>query len=201
MVEGRYGHGRCLLMATGATAAWSNLPVTPLFLPLMTNVVHALAGEASVVAPLRPGSARQFVFPGRKGLAAVDVTDPEGRTNRVEVDPSEGVPVFRNTYQTGVYSYRIEGEGTGEVGYFAVNPAPEESDLQTITPAELRSRFPGLSLHFAGSPEELEDVVAGIRQPYRFGAAVFWVLLFVVVAEGLLANRVTANISSSREEE
>jgi len=198
-IEGRYGHGRCVLIVTGATAAWSNFPVTTLFLPLMANTVHYLVGEASQMVPLHPGVPRRFVFPARQGPVAVDVTDPAGRTTHLAAAASDQEMVFRDTYQTGIYRFRT-GESPVESGYFAVNPEPEESDLRAIEPDELRGRLPQFELYFPGSLDELETVVAGLRQPYQLGAIMFWMLLLVAISEGILANRVTANIRTSKEQ-
>lgn len=198
LVEGNYGQGRCLLVATSATASWSNLPVTSLFLPLVSTSVHYLVGEARQIAPLRPGVPKRFVTPAAGGPVSLEVTDPTGRTTRVGREAGTGELLYRDTYQVGVYRYRTTGPPP-ESGHFAVNPEPEESDLRRIDLQPLRGRFPQFDLHLANTPTELSTVMARLRQPHQLGAVFFWLLLMVAATEGVLANRLSARLQAGKE--
>jgi hypothetical protein len=198
LVEKQYGRGRCLLVVTSATASWSNFPVTSLFLPLMTTAVHYLVGEARQTAALTPGVPKRFLFPTTQGPVSVEVTDPTGRTTRVNDETGTRELVFPDTYQVGVYRYQTTGPSP-ESGCFAVNPQPEESDLRRIEVAALAQRFPQFAFHLANSPAELDKVMARLHQPYQLGTFFFWALLLVAAVEGLLANRVSANLQTDKE--
>lgn len=198
LVEGTCGQGRCLLVVTPPTASWSNLPVTPLFLPLVSTAVHYLAGEARQVAPLRPGVPKRFFFPTAEGPVSVEVTDPAGRTTRLSGQAGTQELLYRDTYQVGVYRYTVAGP-TPRTGYFAVNPEPEESDLRRADPDALAERFPRFAFHLARSPAELDTVMARLHQPYQLSTIFFWLLLVVAAAEGILANLVSAQRGDSKE--
>jgi hypothetical protein len=198
LVEKPYGRGRCLLVVTSATASWGNFPVTSLFLPLMTTAVHYLVGEARQTTALTPGAPKRFLFPAAQGPVSVEVTDPTGRTTRVNAEAGTGELLFPDTYEVGVYRYQTSGPSP-ESGCFAVNPQPEESDLRRIELEALARRFPQFAFHLANSPADLDKVMARLHQPYQLGSLFFWALLLVAVAEGLLANRVSANLQTDRE--
>ena len=199
LVEKQYGRGRCLLVVTSATASWSNFPVTSLFLPLMTTAVHYLVGEARQTTALAPGVPKRFLFPAAQGPVSVEVTDPTGRTTRVSDEAGTGELLFADTYQVGVYRYQTSGPSP-ESGYFAVNPQPEESDLRRTEVEALSKSFPQFAFHFAASPDELDKVMARLHQPYQLGTFFFWALLAVAAVEGLLSNRVSANLQTAKEQ-
>ena len=190
LVEGTYGQGRSLLVVTPPTASWSNLPVTSLFLPLVSTTVHYLVGEARQVVPLRPGVPKRFLFPAAQGPVSVEVTDPAGRTTRLSPEPGTRGLLYRDTYRVGVYRYRVSGP-TPRSGYFAVNPEPEESDLRRADPESVTERFPRFAFYLAQSPAELDTVMAKLHQPYQLSAVFFWLVLVVAAAEGVLANLVS----------
>jgi len=196
LVERNYGQGRCLLIVTSATTSWSNFPVTSLFLPLMSTAVHYLVGEARQIAPLRPGVPKRFITPAAEGRVSVDVTDPTGRTTEV-APTATGELIYRDTYRPGIYRYSTSGPPP-ETGYFAVNPEPEESELRRIDPQALAERFPRYDLRLAASPEELKAVMTRLHQPYQLGAVFFWLLLVVAAVEGVLANRISANLQAGK---
>lgn len=179
LVEGRLGAGQVLLFASPCDGAWSSLPVSPVFLPLMHRFVLAFAAGRSpqrtlaAGAPLGPSAIRT-------GTKEFEVTFPSGGSAVYRIEAGgAGCP---DTLLGGIYRVRPLPEGTEEM--YAVNPPQEESSDVRITEEEIR----GL----------LGDVPAAIVRADEHGGALAregWpiaaaAVLMLLLAEILIARTI-----------
>jgi hypothetical protein len=131
LLEAAFGHGRVLEFATPLDGLMSDLPVQPLFLPL----IHELARYASAHqdAPLYHRVGGAFDLGGRDtGLGAgqpATVLSPSGRKQTLPTGVS-GIELE----ETGFYE---ASRGGAPAAAIAVNMETAESDLTTLDQEEL----------------------------------------------------------------
>ncbi|NLI77186.1 MAG: VWA domain-containing protein [Candidatus Riflebacteria bacterium] len=190
LVEERRGQGKTLLVTFTADTAWTNWPLKPTFLPFLHQALAGMLGRRG----LRGGS----ILPG----APVSLVVQEENLQKVTLLPPQGagieLPIRREgegllhisttrTEQTGFYRLVLTGKEGTRTEAFAVNPPPDESDLERI-PARKIPRFTELS-HRAGSATSLGQKVQEVREGRDVSGGLLWLLLVVALVETALANR------------
>jgi hypothetical protein len=189
LVEGSVGAGKVLLFCVSAGAAWSNLPVRNLFLPMVQQVVYCLAGRVERRSDYVVGSPVE-IMPRVTGKTFVlTVTDPLGQTKRVEPSARGGqvLFVYADTDSLGDYSWETD-EKPPQRGIFVVNPDAQESDLTEYRQEELAGLFFSTRVQFAGDMPQLEKAVMNLRQGFQLWNYLLLVVLAIAIAECVLAN-------------
>jgi hypothetical protein len=198
LAERPVGSGSVLLLGTGVHVDWTNLPVKPLFLPLVTRLTVHLAGAqaertlalagAPVTIPLGTGTRA-----GQGQAVEVEVVRPSGEVRRVRVpEPAAGSFRYTDTHEPGVYLVRpVDGNPPKPLA-FAVNIDPAEADPATIPRAELQARFGPRPLLFCADPAELADTIRRLREGTSLSEWFLTAVLIGLVFEVFLANRRTA---------
>ncbi|HSJ25143.1 MAG TPA: BatA domain-containing protein [Longimicrobiales bacterium] len=181
LVERRIGAGRVLAWGSTLDTHWSSLPLEPVYLPLLHQLVtHA----ASLAAPRAYHTAGQIVDVGRVAQADLLVTAPSGQ--RTTAAP--GGTLLRLAEQ-GVYDVREARAGGPTVALHAVNVDVAESGLVAMDAAEVvasvtRPRSPGAQRASA-------ITLPGNEQERR--QSIWWYLLLtafvLLTVEAVLANR------------
>ncbi|TWU03795.1 BatA domain-containing protein [Neorhodopirellula pilleata] len=203
VVQRRSGEigGRVVQFAIPCDTAWSNLPLRPVFLPLIQQLVLDLAGGAEGLnGP--PGS--MFMIPPPKGSAPSRwrLTTPDGKTKVLPASASEPVR-YSDTTQVGIYRFvpmsddgnETEKTSTTDAGephvaaVRAIDVSSDESILRAAAPELLQRSIERIGGRSFSSPSEW---VAGAKQD-RFGLEIWrpliWILLIVLVAEVLWQQR------------
>lgn len=146
LAEGRIGRGRVLVLATALDNVWNDLPVQPIFVPL----IHGMVRYAAQVVEGRPAwTVGDVATLGRDGLGdedAVVVVTPSGERIRREL---AGGPLAVTLEEAGLYQVRSPGVGGGLLATLAANPDPVESDPATLDPADLATAVgapPGMAV-------------------------------------------------------
>ncbi|HET9532634.1 MAG TPA: BatA domain-containing protein [Blastocatellia bacterium] len=181
IVEGLAGRGKVILVTTSLDTTWNDLPLTPMFLPLVRQMLDYLGGE-TISSSYRIGQ-MLGVQPDRDGsLPAVD--NPGG--GRVDQQTQTG-QVSVSADEIGFYRLRYRDRAE----YLAVNLDTKESDLSKLSVEEFMAGVlpePGNQSNRASSysgltPEEIES-----RQ--RLWLPLLILALALFVAEALLARRI-----------
>ncbi len=181
-----FGRGRMLVCSVSADRAWSTLPLSPFFLPLVHRI--ALYGTGVSVgrlyvfpAPLQDVTDLFNAFPGDLNLVS-----PSGSMlpiRRIQDDKRE-VCVVENIVHSGIY--RLASDNAP---ILAVNLPRAESDLTPLQPADLTS-LPALSgLSLARSREALLLKVKEHRIGTPLAEVFLWLALLTSILESLLAAR------------
>ncbi len=200
LVQRGVGRGKVLMLGTGAHLRWSNLPLRPIFLPLLARLTFDLAGAEEIHRALLAGSPLVLPLEGEAGAAGVEIIPPGGEVIRRETVNEQGQPLstfrYDDTHQVGVYELRLQSSGRQrQIGY-AVNVDPVEADPAKIGPEELRERFGRTPLVFAEDPDDLSGTFAWLRE----GKAL-WELFLTAVLLGLVFETLLANRLSPKQEE
>lgn len=186
LVLGKAGSGEVMLFTSTADLEWNDLPVKPVFVPLVRRAILGLSGNLFFGGGEDLAAGGEKIFQGSEKLAftTMAVTSPDGVRRRVDFRPEADKVVarFRETSRPGYYSYSREGEK----GIFAVNVPPEESDLRPIDEGEIKSRFQQVPLDlFSADRETAEFFQAGPRSLARpILVALFLLLLLEMFVAG-----------------
>jgi von Willebrand factor type A domain/Aerotolerance regulator N-terminal len=155
LVSGTHGRGRVALLATTLDDDWSDLPLTPGFLPLIHGLVRGLAAvDALPRGPHPAGTVLSARVP--LGARALYLLTPDGRRIDLELDK----PTLRisDTAVPGVYrtlaalDQRSERELTQLS--FTIVPDTRDSDLTVRRPMPQRER---VATAGAGRPRGVES--------------------------------------------
>lgn len=182
-VERAIGDGTMLLFTTPLDSSWSNLPLSPAFVPLLTNAVRWLS--QSFVAPegLHTGST----------LLAGSSEDPGINIPIQQIIGPAGSPLlgFSQMNQANVVELAEPGiyqlQSGGSTAFVAVNVPAEESDLDTISTADLE-RWNNLG----NSPNQQQLTAATANatagQWQSFEKWLLPLILLVILVESIAAN-------------
>jgi hypothetical protein len=193
LVRRQVGAGAVLWLGAGLRAEWTNLPVKPIFLPLIARLVFGLAGAEADRAPIVAGS--PLTVPAvatTTGAVEVEVTAPSGATDRVRIAPGpDGTITLPGTFTPGVYQARVLGGPSNHAITATVVPDPSESVPASVTKAEMLARL-GQNTIVCQGEAGLARAMRSIREGTGLGDVFLLALLIGLVAEVFLANRGTA---------
>jgi len=187
-VERKVGGGRVILWASALDTSYSDLPLKPVYLPLVTQLVKYLAqfeaphawqtvGQVVDVQSLTKSRANWVVVtPGGKRVTS---------TGPLELD------------EQGVYEVRPAGSADGFMPQaIAVNIDPAEEDLTPIDPAELvaavtghAASTPAATLPTAAEAEQIDIKDAEKKQSFWWYLLVTGLLL--LASETVVSNRLS----------
>jgi hypothetical protein len=183
IVEGLAGRGKVLLINTTLDTAWNDLPLTPMFLPLVRQMLEYLGGREAVSAY---AIGQVLAAPPDADGSLPAIESPSGRriddarknaTGEMAVDASE----------IGFYKFRYR-DRTEQA---AVNLDTKESDLAQLDVGEfVASITPGQADNQAqpASPPRMTGEEIEAKQRLWLPLLVMALLLFV--SEALLARRI-----------
>ena len=182
LLEARIGEGRVMVFASSIDRDWNDLPIQPVFLPLMQKVSRYL-GRAPMRDPEPPLTVGQHHdVPLRAADRRVEVTSPSGRQHVYEKDKvaDRHALAFADTDVPGIYKVAIEGaDGVlrpRREASFVVNVDAEESDPTRIAPARLAALAAGGGARVAEAPKRRVELW------HALGAG----LLLLLLGEALL---------------
>lgn len=175
--------------------AWNEFPVGPTafsFYLLMNQSVAYLSGAGGEGLAFEAG--RDVILPidpTRRSRNYV-VQDPE-RKSSDKLSPSADADslVVVAPQQLGNWSVKATlADGTAEAGGFSVNPPPAESNFTPLETADLDRLFGGKGKYaLADDPESLRRAVGIARVGHELFPWLMMLILVLVSAEGVLANR------------
>ncbi len=199
LAERRVGDGRVLMLSTSAHIGWSNLPLRPIFLPLVTRLTFNLAGAEDARHTLLAGSPLVMPVDDVSREVGVEVVPPSGETIRLTTeDAGAGRQEFRynDTHQVGVYRLRLLESARGRQIAYSVNFDSREADARKIERETLQARFGTTPVLFA-DPDKLSSTFDELRQGKSLWSMFLTGVLIVLVFETFVSNR----LSPKKEEE
>ena len=202
LAERSVGTGSVLLLGAGAHVDWTNLPLKPLFLPLLARLTLHLAGAetertmglagAPVRLPLGRGKVQD-----QSGEPEVEIVRPSGEVVRVpKAEKDADGWRYSDTHEAGVYLVRQVNRIPPKQVAFAVNIDPAESDPATVTQAELQARFRTRPLLFCADPGDLAGTIERLREGTSLWEWFLAAVLICLVLEVFLANRGAAALAA-----
>ena len=187
--------GSVTLLGTSGHVGWTNLPLRPIFLPLLARMTFHLAGAEQARHVALAGSPLVIQFEDQIRPRGVEIQPPSAATIRLKTEDSEGnrEAVFRyaDTHEIGIYLLRLlEAVRPVQIAW-SVNVDPEESDPAKIDRAELQERLSGTTLVWAEDPEDLSSTFQWLREGKSLWGTFLWAVLLILIGEAFVANRLS----------
>jgi hypothetical protein len=190
LVERGVGRGRTLFLGVGLRPDWTNLPLRPLFPPLVARLALQLSGAAERCRELYVGRPLTFHLP--QSATEVELITPGGETLRLKTEADADGRKFRyeRTDSIGVYQMRLPPGARPDRLATVVNFDPAEADPTPIEQNELEGIL-GRPIIAAADPEDLTSTFAFLREGRGIGQWFLAAVLAVLVLETFLANRLS----------
>ena len=166
LVEKSYGDGVVVLFATAADADWSDLPMRPLFVPLMQQIVTTMATQLTPPRNIRTGESAVAMFPinstgavddetssSPAGVMTLSIVTPEGSRRGLRALPHGRMLVakFDATRRPGVYTMTTSDAESVD---FVASTSRAESDLSVIEESAFDDLAEKLTARTVVSPGE-----------------------------------------------
>ncbi|MFH1069121.1 MAG: BatA domain-containing protein [Candidatus Glassbacteria bacterium] len=183
----RTGRARLLVAAVDlASPEETELPGTPLFVPLLHSVITLLTDTGPLVRKeLTVGEPAGIYFGEPAADGSFQVQAPEGGIHLL-LAGSDGRVSFDAVDRPG--TYRIFRDQR-QVGAFSAGLDPAESDVRPESEEVLRRKFGDVPLTFVGGREELAEKVFLARGGVEVWPGLLIAALVLLGVEQVLANR------------
>ena len=193
--EAQVGAGRAVLFASKADLAWTDFPLTGLWVPFIHRLSRYLARGASGEADYAVGTA---IFRDVRGISAREalVRPPQGEERTIWSEPRGGRTVWPvgEADMPGIWEIFAQERLADR---FAVHVPADEPDLAPVTPARLSTLFAGTRVRIVGPEEPIADAVLEQRHGRELWRLFLGAALALMVAEMLIAR----STQTSREAE
>lgn len=145
LAEARLGRGKILAAGFPASPGWTNLPLQPVFVPLMLRSIAYLHRPPAVELPstVTPRQPIPLRVTTRWPNSQMQAKDAQGLTTALPLmlAGDEQVGTFLQTNHKGYYTFTIPsgtpGVARAEVGT-VINLAPQQSTFESLTQADLQ---------------------------------------------------------------
>jgi hypothetical protein len=176
LVGARYGQGRVLVWTGDLANRWNDLPVQPVFVPLLVNAVRWLAGWTPQPPAWSVGTTADLSL--LVGSAGPFVVERPGGTRQALGDAS-------HLGLSGAGTWTIRRQGSREpLLLVAANTPPSESDPARVNPAGAVQ---------PGAPVAAAEAASGEPEERGRGQRLWWfalaAVLALVAAESAVASR------------
>ena len=194
-VEKPMGKGRVIAVATSANPEWNNMPLQPVFVPLMQRLVTYLATQNSAPLSQTCGSMLRLALRPEQGKTTFLLTDPQNQVHTlVPHTDKEGVSVQSpDTLLPGVYELRDAQAKNATPQRFAFNLNAAESNLQLLSSGKARETAGRLGAGYAESHDEYERLDRSRRSGTPLWQPVLFALLAFLFGEVFLQQRIAGS--------
>lgn len=177
LLERRFGKGVVLQLATACDADWSDLPLQPIYVPLMQQLITTMASSITPPRNLITGEPAVMWLSDTASDSSISVTSPDGGQHLVvpvqEADRT--VARFASTERPGIYSISLP---SAETIHFVAKTDRKESELAVLDHEQLVELSDELD---AGLIESADEYLSQDRLR-RHGREIWKYLLAVVLA-------------------
>jgi VWA domain-containing protein/aerotolerance regulator-like protein len=189
VLEHSFGRGKVVFVTVTANAAWSNLPVTDVFLPLIHQVVYHVCGSFEETDSLVVGAPYRLNFPQTARPVQIDVRRPDGIEETLETEPlsDSNQAIYAQTFTPGYYTYATRG-GVEVKGAFVVNPDTAESRLARISRDELVKHLEPAMVRICSSIAEMQKLVTPLREGVHLRDLFILLVIVAAVFETVISN-------------
>ena len=183
LVEGSAGRGKVLLITTTMDTSWNDLPLTPMFLPLVRQMMEYLGGREAA-SSYTIGQA--LTTPADKDSSLPAVDSPGGtRLDEMRTNAS-GEQSF-DASEIGFYRLRYRNRDE----FVAVNLDTKESDLAKLSIDDLVASISPAADAANSAPAESSRLTAEEKEAkQRLWLPLLLTALALFVAEAVVARRI-----------
>ncbi len=184
--------GTVTMLATSAHVGWSNLPVRPIFLPMLARLTFDLAGAEQARHQTLAGSPIILQLNEELQPVEIEIRPPSGAMIRQESEPLEGRPgqkfIYGDTHAVGIYTLQLRDTARPATIAYSVNLDADEADPRTLTHEEMEERFGDTPIVFADDPEDLSSTFRKLREGESLWELILACVLLTLVFETFISN-------------
>ena len=202
LIERQVGSGSVLFLGTSVHVDWSNLPLRPLFLPLVARLTFHLADAKAAQRQLSAGSpiqivdqaadsnsVNQFTVNPGGGNLSHEVTRPSGDVVRVDAEEGDDRLRYADTHEIGIYKTRSLFGGDQREQAIAVNLDPAEIPGSISAPEAISASIGENRLIICHDPKQISETMRDLRQGRSLMEFFLIAVLIMLIAEAYVANR------------
>ncbi len=146
VMERSWGRGKVILFSSTANTAWNDLPLHPVFVPLIARTLGEILDRQDARLNLPVGGRFEYVcdpdWVGREAIITPPGSKEEaGELRKVEVVDSVPLLRFEDTNRAGAYEVALKTDPPAALK-FAAQFNPEESKLDVVPARQLDSLAP-----------------------------------------------------------
>jgi hypothetical protein len=186
LAERRVGQGRVLVFSSTFDGYWNDLPVQPVFLPLVQSLVRHAAGWSPERTWETVGQVLSVADGSTNRAASVAVAPSGARTRWSEGDSARSLPLR----EQGFYEIR-SAAAVVPTRVVAVNPDPAESELGAFAPEELSRAVAPVGPATAATAGTTTLTAAERERRQTLWWYVLIAAVLLLAAESLLSNRLS----------
>ena len=139
IMEKTFGMGRVVQFASTASARWTDLPVRPVFLPLMHRTLGHILARQEERLNVRAGTVFSYAVKQELANRPYVIVTPGGGTVAGVVVDKDGSPVVSAGFTNGSGAYTTTfADDSDKPLRFAVFSDPSESDLRGTSAADIK---------------------------------------------------------------
>jgi vacuolar-type H+-ATPase subunit F/Vma7 len=196
IVQRRVGSGSVTFLGTGVHVSWTNLPIRPIFVPMINQLVFQLAGVEQTRLQTVAGQPLTFTFKEDERPKTVEIIPPSGELLRRELKKDadgkiSATFVFEDTNQVGVYTLRPLDTVRQVQIPFSVNIDGDELDSACLTEENCKARFAGTPYVFAQAGDEIDSTFDQLKRGTSLWDMFLWIVLVILVCEAFVSNRLS----------
>jgi len=192
VVERQVDKGKAVFFASSLDRDWTDLPVKPLFLPLIQQLCRYLAGNVGEEMQHGIEVADAWQLPSPYDVNALEIMNPEGEKTLLQLQSVNNEKVFsyNETGLPGVYTITVDGEAHPKLPQrFAVNLDTKESNLDKMEQNNVTALLAGTNLTITSSPVSMGgDALMGEAKMTLWGTILFFTLC-ILFAESLISRK------------
>lgn len=191
-VEKRLGYGKIILFTSTVSAAWTDFPVRPTFLPFFQQLVfYQIASEKNKSLKVGERIIKTIGYKEYKNVPPVVLT-PMQESASASITSLEGGEGFQFVYDKtdipGNYKIKYDPKGMLLNDSIAVNLDFIESDIKGIDGTELHRIYPKASFKFIAEETNLKDTLTKERKGIELWKILAYCALFIALCESILAQ-------------
>jgi Aerotolerance regulator N-terminal/von Willebrand factor type A domain/CARDB len=194
MVEKPFGKGRVIAIAATANAQWSNLPLQPVFVPLMQRLVTYLATQNATPQYQMCGSTLRVALKKEQMKDVFTLTDPQNVPHDLhpQAEKEAAFVSYEGTQQPGLYELRSNiAPKSDPPRRFAFNLNAAESDFTLLPTPKTRDVATRFGAAFADSYEAYESLDRTRRHGTEIWQPLLLALLGFLFLEVFLQQRIS----------
>ena len=189
LLEHSLGRGHVFQFTTSADTGWNNMALTPVFPMLMQQIVTYLSGR-EFEQPRVVGDSLSLTYVEQPDAsdAVFDTPSDDSITVSVREHRGQFVAMLESAGEAGFYEAKVSVQAPGIP--VAVNVDPVESEVASLSVADLNTNLQGTGVTLANSSTELSAAIETSRTGRSTWRHLMIAGLILLLIEGLLADRI-----------
>ncbi len=192
IIERVTGRGRVIVFAGTANRDWTDLPLTPAFVMLTRRAVQHVCDGHHLPRTVQVNDPMMALMSAKNAGTQVTVRDPRGNTRTIAAVPTPAGDLsridFSDTRFSGFYHFTTTG-ADAVTSMYGANPPRNESVLDALDEAGLRSRFPTLDFSWLDGRGEVGSAIDSKRVGREIWPLLFALACLCLMTESFLALR------------